>query len=421
MPHFAKPGEGSWTEHYPELSTGPTNYDDSTSPAWYELEREAIFQKTWLNVGRVEQLTRTGSYFTKELDAAGTSIIVVRDSDGEVRAFHNICRHRGNKLMWQDFPGEEVSGSCRQFTCKYHGWRYNLDGTLNFIQQEEEFFGVDKNDYPLASVQCDVWEGWIFVNLDPTNIESLRDYLGGLGKGLEGYPFHELTQVHKYRAEIGANWKLFIDAFTEFYHAPVLHARQAVADESHKLQSYGYEALHYELDGPHAVVSSWGGQSPPKDLSMVKPIERTLRSGLFGPWDVPDLGMDQLPPGLNPARHEKWGLDSFLFFPNFMILVWKTNWVLTYHYWPTSYNTHIFEGACYFAPPRNGRERLAQEIAVVTFKEYGLQDGNTLEATQRMIESRTPVKSFPLNDQEIMIRHLHHQVERYVREFEEQQ
>ena len=79
-PHFAKPGEGSWTQHYPELSTGPTTYTDSTSPEWYELEREAIFQKTWLNVGRVEQLSRAGSYFTKELDAAGTSVIVVRDT-----------------------------------------------------------------------------------------------------------------------------------------------------------------------------------------------------------------------------------------------------------------------------------------------------------------------------------------------------
>jgi hypothetical protein len=161
--------------------------------------------------------------------------------------------------------------------------------------------------------------------------------------------------------------------------------------------------------------------APPKDPSMVKPIERVLRSGNFGAWDRPDIpGLDPLPPGINPSRHKSWGLDSFVFFPNFMILIWKTNWVLTYHYWPTSYNTHIFEGACYFAPPKNGRERLAQEIAVVTFKEYGLQDGNTLEATQRMIESRTPVKSFPLNDQEIMIRHLHHQVEQYVRRFEEQ-
>ena len=78
MAHFAKPSEGSWTEHYPELGTGPVSYEDSISPEHYELERKAIFGRTWLNVGRVEQLPRSGSYFTKELDAAGTSLVVVR-------------------------------------------------------------------------------------------------------------------------------------------------------------------------------------------------------------------------------------------------------------------------------------------------------------------------------------------------------
>ena len=417
MPHFPKPAEGSWTEHYPHLSTEPSSYADSISPEFYELERKAIFEKTWLNLGRVEQLPRVGSYFTKEIDAAGTSIVVVRSGADEYRAFHNICRHRGNELVWNDFPKEETSGVCRNFTCKYHGWRYDLEGELTFVQQEQEFFGLDKADYPLASVQIDTWEGWIFVNLDPDNTTGLREYMGALGKGLEGYPFEKMTQVHKYRAEIGSNWKLFIDAFTEFYHAPVLHVRQAVNEESEKLAKFGYEALHYELDGPHGVVSSWGGMSPPKDLSMVKPIERELRSGLFGPWDAPDIGLDHTLPAQNLANSPVWGLDSYLFFPNWMLLVWKPNWLLTYHYWPTSYNTHIFEGTCYFVPPKNGKERLAQELAVVTFKEYGLQDGNTLEATQRMIESNTPVKEFPLNDQEIMIRHLHTTVQNMVAEY----
>ncbi len=420
MPHFTKPAEGTWTGHYPELGTEPVSYEDSISAEFYERERDAIFSRSWLNVGRVEQLSKRGSFLTKELDAARTSVIVVRGMDDEVRAFHNICRHRGNKLVWTDFPREETSGVCRNFTCKYHGWRYTLEGDLSFVQQEEEFFDLDKADYGLASVQCEVWEGFIFVNLDPANTTPVREYLGELGKGLEGYPFHELTQVHRYRAEIGANWKLFIDAFAEFYHAPVLHAKQAVADESAKLQGYGYEALAYGIDGPHGMVSSWGGMSPPKDLSMVKPIERVLRSGLFGPWDAPDIGLDELPPGINPARHKAWGTDSFLFFPNFMILIWKPNWVLTYHYWPTSYNTHIFEGTCYFAPPKSARERLAQELAVVTFKEYALQDGNTLEATQTMLESRTPVKQFPLNDQEILLRHLHHTVRNSVNDYERQ-
>ncbi|HWC37750.1 MAG TPA: aromatic ring-hydroxylating dioxygenase subunit alpha, partial [Acidimicrobiales bacterium] len=388
MAHFTKPAEGSWTEHY-GLGTGPVSYEDSISPAQYELERDAIFRRTWLNVGRVEQLPRVGSYFTKELDAARTSVVVLRGADSEVRAFHNICRHRGNKLVWNDYPGEETSGTCRRFTCKYHGWQYDLQGACTFVQQESEFFDLDKADYGLVPVRTDVWEGFIFVNLDSADATPLREYLGDLAAGLVGYPFEKMTQVHRYRAEVRANWKLFIDAFTEFYHAPVLHAKQAVADESRKLQSAGYEALAYQVDGPHGMVSSWGGMSPPKDINMVKPIERVLRSGLFGPWDAPDIGIEELPPGLNPARHPSWGLDSFLFFPNFMVLVWKTNWVLTYHYWPTSYNTHIFEGTCYFAPPKNARERVAQELAVVTFKEYALQDGNTLEATQTMLESRT--------------------------------
>ena len=418
MPHFLKPSEGSWTEHF-GLNTDVVSYEDSISPAHYELERDAIFRRTWLNVGRVEQLPRRGSYFTKQLDAARTSIIVVRAAEGDdgVRAFHNICRHRGNKLVWTDFPREETSGTCRQFTCKYHGWRYDLEGQLTFVQQEQEFFDLDKADFGLVPVRAEVWQGFIFVNLDPENSTSVRDYLGELGAGLEGYPFHKMTQVHKYRTEIGSNWKLFIDAFMEFYHAPVLHAKQSVDEEARKLQGYGYEALAYDVAGPHEMVSSWGGMAPPKDISMVKPIERVLRSGLFGVWDAPDIGVDALPPGLNPAQHPSWGEDSFLFFPNFMLLVWKPNWYLTYHYWPTSYNTHIFEGTLYFVPPTNAYERLQQELAAVTFKEYALQDGNTLEATQSMLESRA-VDAFPLCDQEVMLRHLHVTARKYVEDYQ---
>jgi phenylpropionate dioxygenase-like ring-hydroxylating dioxygenase large terminal subunit len=416
MPHFAKPAEGSWTEHF-KIDTAPVSYQDSISPEHYELERDAIFRRTWLNVGRVEQLPKKGSYFTRELDGARTSVVVVRGRDEEVRAFHNLCRHRGNKLVWNDFPREETSGVCRQFTCKYHGWRYDLDGALSFVQQEGEFFDLDKQDFGLLPVRCEVWEGFVFVNFDP-DAAPLREYLGEYGDALSGYPFHKMTQVHRYRAEIGANWKLFIDAFAEFYHAPVLHAKQAVAEESAKLRSFGYEALEYGIDGPHGLVSSWGGMAPPKDPSMVKPIERALRSGLFGVWDPPDVG--ELPRGVNPGNHRAWGMDSYLFFPNFMILPWKSNWILTYHYWPTSYNTHIFEGTCYFVPPENAYERIQQELAVLSFKEYGLQDSNTLEATQTMLESRT-LDAFPLNDQEVLLRHLHSTARRYVAEHQARQ
>ena len=147
--------------------------------------------------------------------------------DGEVRAFHNICRHRGNKLVWTDFPREESSGNARQFVCKYHGWKYDLDGACSFVQQESEFFDLDKADYGLVPVHCDVWSGFIFVNLAAEPSQTLAEFLGPMITAIDGYPFDQMTERFFYRADVGSNWKLFMDAFQEFYHAPVLHAKQS--------------------------------------------------------------------------------------------------------------------------------------------------------------------------------------------------
>lgn len=228
MARFPKPPEGSWTQHY-ELGTGPVSYRDSISPDVYEKERAAIFRRAWLNVGRVEQIPRKGSYFTKELKVVNTSIILVRTGSGEVKAYHNVCRHRGNKLVWDTMPLEETSGTCRQFTCKYHAWRYDLEGNLAYVQQEEEFFGLDKSRYGLVSVHCEVWEGFIFVNFAATPEQSLREFLGPMVTALEGYPFGKMTSRWQYRSSVNANWKLFLDAFQEFYHGPGA-AREPDAD-----------------------------------------------------------------------------------------------------------------------------------------------------------------------------------------------
>lgn len=415
MTRFPKPPEGSWTEHYPGLGTAPVSYEDSVSAEFYELERAAIFKRAWLNVGRVESIPRKGSYFTKELDVAKTSIIVVRDTDGDVRAFHNICRHRGNKLVWTDFPREETAGTCRQFTCKYHGWRYRLDGALTFVQQEGEFFDLDKNDFGLVPVHCDVWEGFIFVNLAIEPEQTLREFLGPMILGLEGYPFDKMTERWYYRSEVKSNWKLYMDAFQEFYHAPVLHTGQSPTEMAAAARQIGFEAPHYRIDGPHRLVSTSGIRPWELGADMRKPSEEITRSGLFGPWDKPDLG--PLPAGLNPAKCDPWGLDSFQLFPNFVILIWGQGWYLTYHYWPTSFNSHIFEGTLYFVPAQTVRERVAHEVAAATFKEFGLQDANTLEATQSMVESRV-VDRFPLNDQEVLCRHLHKEVAGWVSDYQ---
>ena len=391
------------------------SYEDSISPEFYELEREAIFKRAWLNVGRVEQLPRKGSYFTKELKVVNTSIIVVRNTHGEVKAFHNICRHRGNKLVWNDMPLEETSGVCRQFTCKYHAWRYDLDGNLTFVQQEEEFFDLDKSRYGLVPVHCDVWEGFIFVNFADEPEQSLREFLGPMITGLEGYPFDKMTS--RWSLPLGGQGEL------EALHGRVpgvlprtRAAREPVADGVFEgrgrggLRGAALPDRRAAPAGQHVGCPGLGDGRRDAQADGGHLPERAVRA----------VGQARsrrrCPPGLNPAKCDPWGLDSFQLFPNFVILFWGQGWYLTYHYWPTSYNTHIFEGTLYFPQPRTPRERIAQELAAVSFKEYGLQDANTLEATQTMVESRV-VDKFLLCDQEVLLRHLHKETAAWVDDY----
>ena len=202
-------------------------------------------------------------------------------------------------------------------------------------------------------MHCQVWSGFVFVNLADRPDQSLPDFLGPMITALDGYPFDQMTERFAYRADVNANWKLYMDAFAEFYHAPVLHAKQSPEKYSTAAQQAGFEAPHYQIDGPHRLVTTSGIVASELDPEMRKPMEDITRSGLFGPWDAPDLGMEKMPAGLNPAGCEPWGLDSFQVWPNFVILIWERGWYLTYHYWPTSYNTHVFEGNLYFVPAPN--------------------------------------------------------------------
>ena len=327
--------------------------------------------------------------------------MVVRGHDGEVRAFHNICRHRGNKLVWNDFPREETAGVCRQFTCKYHGWRYDLEGALTFVQQEGEFFDLDPSRYGLVPVHCDVWNGFIFVNLDGEPRQTLREFLGPTITALDDYPFDRLTERYDFVADNNSNWKLFADAFQEYYHVPALHPQQVPT--AVRNPEGGFECAYFGVDGPHRVVSTAGARRWTLPPEFTYPIERATRSGLVGPWETPDLG--ELPAGLNPGGVEPWGISNFQIFPNVEILVYG-GWYLLYRYWPTSPGSHRFEGVLAFHPARTVRERIEHEVAAVVFKEFALQDAGMLGGTQAALESRV-LDRFPVNDQEILVRHFH--------------
>ena len=414
-------GKGKFTPRYPELTTDPVSYEDAISPDFFQAEREAIFERSWLYVGRSERVARPGSYFTRELPGGLASIVVARALDGTVRAFHNVCAHRGNKVVWQEHPQDESSGSCRQFQCKYHGWRYGLDGQVVHITNEGEFFDLDPSLLRMPPVAADEFAGFVFVNLadDP---EPLRSSLGERIGELEAYPFDRMTQRYGFSTRIEGNWKLAIDSVCEWYHPPYVHARFIDKDISKAEKMVPpVDAYHYDLFPPHMLTSVPGPPPlPRREPGTAGParhdqrwVYRLFRAGLFGPDDVPDIG--PVPEFLNKGRIKSWGNDQFWLFPNLSVQIWARNYYITYTYWPESVDSHIYEIDLYFVPPANASERLAQEMVVDSTIEFAMQDVNTIEATHSALKTRRQTQ-FHLSDQELLIRAFHSYVRQAVAE-----
>ena len=297
----------------------------------------------------------TGSYFTKELAVARTSVVVVRGTDGEVRAFHNVCRHRGNKLVWNDYPqgGDQRRLPAVRVQVPRLALRPRRRPTPS-SSRSHEFFDLDRADYGLVPVHCEVWAGFIFVNLAKGEPEqSLRDFLGPMVTKLENYPFDKLTERWFYRATVNEQLEALHGRLPGVL-PRTRSAREADAAglvdrrAAGRLRGAGLSDRRSAPPGEH-------GRHPPVEAAARTCSSRSsciTRSGLFGPWDVPDLDFDQKDAGINPAGCDPWGLDSFQSGPNFVILVWGQNWYLTYHYWPTAHNEHVFEGTLYFVPPK---------------------------------------------------------------------
>ncbi len=190
------------------------------SEDWLALEHERIFARSWVFVGAVDELSETGSI--KPAQVAGRSIVLVRDEGGEVRAFHNFCRHRGTRLVMEPCVA-------RTITCPYHAWVYRLNGQ---IKSRPHFHGAGKletfeegdESLNLLSLRCDVWNGCIFVNLDG-QAEPLLDWLSPMLNRLQQFDFSPIRWIGKKSYRIKSNWKLVLENYMEGYHVFAAHPR----------------------------------------------------------------------------------------------------------------------------------------------------------------------------------------------------
>ena len=212
--------EKQWAEKYPDLGTAPLPTDPYVSEEYFALERDRVFRRAWINVGRTDEVPGAGDYFVRDVAICKVSVLVIRGSDGVVRGFHNVCSHRSNKLVLDE------RGTCPgSLNCHFHNWVYSDKGKLVRVPDEVNFFGLDKRDHGLTPIELDTWEGFIFVHLDPEPAETLREFLGGVADQLDGFPFHEMRAIQTWRVEERANWKVALDAQNELYHFPFMHRR----------------------------------------------------------------------------------------------------------------------------------------------------------------------------------------------------
>jgi phenylpropionate dioxygenase-like ring-hydroxylating dioxygenase large terminal subunit len=391
-----------WARKFPELGTGPVSNRPCVSLEYFELERERVFKRVWLNVGRVDEIPNPGDFLVRDLAVCKTSLLVVRGADGGVRAFHNVCSHRGNQVSWRE------KGNCRSFTCKFHGWTYDLDGKLVGVTDEANFFGLNKAENGLTPVAADTWEGFIFVNLDPNPAESLRDYLGEVADHLEGYPFDKLTTRYTYQADERVNWKVLLDAQQEGYHVPFLHRLTFVKAVDNWQQEILVRSVDVKLFKCHRLVSVGGsGQAPGSKLTPVEELARR-----YGATTLAAMG------GASHGGQQGTKLvgtfDFWVIFPNFVMALMDGTY-FTYNLWPLAVDHTVWEIRTYYPPARNAGERFSQEFAKCTLRDPLLEDGSVHERIQAMLGSGAK-SHFILQDEEIAVRHGYKVVADYVGE-----
>lgn len=375
----------------------------------FEKEREHIFRRSWLCVAHEDDLQAPGDFIVKPVEACNSSALITRGKDGRLRAFHNICTHRGNTLV------RESRGNAPQFTCGYHAWTFGGDGTLRGVTDAAMFFDLDKAKCGLRPIHIETWSGFIYLNFDEEPAQTLRESLGGMADKLEAFPFGKFSACVTLSGIYEGNWKIALDAFQEPYHLGFVHNISFGPNFSMGKNPTG-RMISAEFFGPHHSGSIWGNRE-----AKPRPIEATAfaAAGVMLAVDkaASPFPEDDLPPTINPTRDPDWGIEMNVIFPN-QILFLNRQGVAAHFIQPVAHDRTRWEIRLYFEPVSNARALFAQQLQLCLSRDSFAEDAIIIEAIHRNLRSGA-LHHFQYQDNEVFPRHLFRTVTDMVRQGEE--
>lgn len=234
--------------------------DRFLSERYAQLEADRLWKRVWQMACRENEIPDAGDYL--EYSILDQTVIIVRQRDGAIRAFHNVCPHRGTQLC-------VGSGNATQFACPFHSWRFDLDGTLADLPARWDFSAVSKEEHSLKEVRTGVWNGFVFLNFDPA-AEDLESFIGpDLRRHFEYWPLARRHKVAHVGKIVPGNWKLAIEAFIETYHFSGVHPQTLsfCADLNARYDSYGRHGRMLQANGVASpLLNGYDEQSTVDDM-----------------------------------------------------------------------------------------------------------------------------------------------------------
>ncbi len=291
--------QGTPTEKAPEpiLGTELIPKERYTSEEYMRLEWERMWTKVWNMAGRESDIPNVGDYFTTELGSE--SLLIVREAEDKVRAFYNVCPHRGNQIR---NPG---MGHAESFQCAYHFFEFNLDGSKKFVPDEDTFTQGVPQETALVEVPCDTWGGFVWFNLNP-DCEPLLEFLDPVNWHLDPYHFEEYAIVQDMTLEWDTNWKTSVDAFNEVYHVQGIHPQLLESLDDIHVQIDLYER-HNRYLVPFGLVSP----RYPNQEEVTQPLKEFMVAAGIDPETFAG-GMGDVRPAMQAATKQSaaaQGLD----------------------------------------------------------------------------------------------------------------